>query len=264
MGTAIAISPTIAPIIGGKISTLWGWEVNFALILYVAVATYVICQIGLIETLDFCKRQPISLKNTFTAYLALFSDLRICGYAFISGMTYGSLWAWIALAPFFFIQNLGISVEEYGYYAMIGPISYMGGAFINQTLVTRFGIDRMLRIGLVITIAGSFYLNIVSFYTSFNKWGLVGGLVLFCLGLAPVFSNAATRTLDVPENQRGAASAVLGLVEMVLAAAYAYGASWFNDGTIRPATVMMAVSAILCIVLYILIQYSIKYLHRSA
>lgn len=264
MGTAIALSPTIAPIIGGQISAVWGWRFNFTIILWAAVVTLCACQIGLFETLKPAKRQPISFKATVNAYLALFSSLRVCGYALISGMTYGSLWAWIALAPFFFIKSLGITAQEYGYYAMIGPISYMGGAFINQALVVRFGVDRLLRSGLAIITAGSLYLNFSSFSNLFDQWGLISGLILFCIGLAPVFSNSATRCLDVPDHQRGAASAVLGLVEMVSAAAYAYVASWLNDGTIRPATIMMGLSAAACILLYIWIQHSIKYTHNPS
>jgi len=264
MGTAIALSPTIAPIIGGKISAVWGWEFNFTIILGAALVTFFLCQLGLFETLEPSKRQAISLKATMKSYANLFGNLRVCGYALISGLTYGSLWAWIALAPFFFIESLGISAQEYGYYAMIGPISYMVGAIINQALVNRFGIDRLLRAGLAIITIGSIYLNIVSFNSLFNKWGLISGLIIFCTGLAPVFSNAATCSLDVPANQRGAASAVLGLVEMTLAAVYAYGASWFNDGTVRPATIMMATSALGCILLYILIQQSIRYHHKSS
>lgn len=263
MGTAIALSPTIAPIVGSKISALWGWQVNFTIILWAAILTLIVCYLGLFETLDKAKRQPVNLKRTLAAYVELFSSRHVCGYALISGMTYGSLWAWIALAPFYFIETLGITAEAYGYYATIGPISYMIGAFINQSLVTRFGISRMLTLGLIVLSTGSFCLNLISFTNTFNLWGLVFGLVLFCSGLAPVFSNAATRSLDVPPTQRGTASAVLGLIEMVLAAAYAYIASWFNDGTMRPATVMMALSSILCIVLYIWIRQSIKYKYNS-
>jgi DHA1 family bicyclomycin/chloramphenicol resistance-like MFS transporter len=263
MGTAIALSPTIAPILGSKISAWWGWSFNFTIILWAAVLTYIICRIGLVETLEKSKRNAVNFKATLKSYRHLFSNRQTCGYAFISGMTYGSLWAWIAVAPFFFIKILGISAEDYAYYATIGPLSYMTGAFLNQSLVMRLGIDQMLRIGLAIITVGSFYLNIISFSNGLNKIELIIGLVLFCIGLAPVFSNAATRSLDVLPHQRGAASAVLGLIEMVLAAFYAYIASWFNNGSMQSATVMMAGSTLICILLYIWIQQSIKYPHKT-
>lgn len=254
MGTALALSPTIAPLIGAKISILWGWQTNFTIILWAALAIYFLCHWSLFETLPPAEKQTLNFKKTMASYIDLFKDLHICGYALISGMTYGSLWAWIALAPFFFIQSLGVSTEDYAYYVMIGPIAYMLSAFINQALVTKLGIDRMLKLGLVIITIGSVYLTIITFHALFNKIGLISGFVLFSLGLAPVFSNASTRSLDVPANQRGTASAVLGLIEMVAAAVYAYLATWFNDGTIRPAALMMIVSSILCILLYMLIQ----------
>ncbi|MBW8309676.1 MAG: multidrug effflux MFS transporter [Candidatus Paracaedibacteraceae bacterium] len=264
MGTAIALSPTVAPIIGSKISAWWGWSFNFTVILVAAVLTYIICRIGLIETLEVSKRQALNFKTTLKSYGHLFLSRKTCGYAFISGLTYGSLWAWIAVAPFFFIERIGISAADYAYYATIGPLSYMTGAFLNQFLVMRLGVDQLLKIGLTIITVGSFYLNFISFSHGLNKEGLIIGLILFCVGLAPVFSNAATRSLDVPPHQRGAASAVLGLVEMILAAVYAYGASLFNDGSMRSATVMMGGSAFLCILLYIWIQQSIKYLHKTS
>ncbi len=264
MGTAIALSPTVAPIIGSKISATWGWSFNFTVILGAAILTYMICRVGLMETLEVSKRQAINFKATLQSYGHLFCSRKTCGYAFISGMTYGSLWAWIAVAPFVFIERMGIPASDYAYYATIGPLSYMTGAFLNQFLVVRLGVNQLLKIGLTIITAGSFYLNFISFSYGLHKEGLISGLILFCIGLAPVFSNAATQCLDVPAHQRGAASAVLGLVEMMSAAVYAYGASLFNDGSMRSATVLMAGSAFLCILLYIWIQQGIKYLHKTS
>lgn len=259
MGMAIAISPTVAPILGSYISSYWGWQMNFTLISITAFFIWGISQLFIIETLQQEQRQDLNLRKSFKTYGFLFTNLSVIGNSFISGMTYGSLWAWITLAPFYFIDRLKFNTQDYAVYAAIGPTSYMVGALLNQKLVSHLGVDKMLRIGLTITVIGSIILNIVSYSYAQSIICIVIALIVFCVGLAPVFSNSATRSLNVPASQLGAASAVLALVEMVLAGIYSYLVGWFNKGTLYPATITMLLSSIGCVALYWLIRQNKKY-----
>jgi DHA1 family bicyclomycin/chloramphenicol resistance-like MFS transporter len=259
MGMAIAISPTVAPILGSYISALWGWQMNFTLISIGAFLIWGISQLFIMETVSPDKLQQLNLKKSFKTYLDLFTSLPVIGNSLISGMTYGSLWAWIALAPFYFIDTLGISTQDYAIYAAVSPISYMIGALINQKLVARLGLSKMLRIGLTVTVLGSALLNGIVYFYANSISLIVAALIIFCIGLAPVFSNAATRSLNVPTHQLGAASAVLALVEMVLAGLYSYGVSWFNNETLYPATITMFLSSIGCVALYWIIRHNKNY-----
>ncbi len=259
MGMAIAISPTVAPILGSYISAVWGWQTNFTLIALSALLIWGVSQIFIFETLSSDQRQSLNLKKSFITYGHLFSRLPVIGNSLISGMTYGSLWAWIALAPFYFIETLGVTTQEFAFYAAISPLAYMAGALINQRLVSGFGVEGMLRIGLVVIVIGSIILNGVFLMHATSIPLIALGLIIFCAGLAPVFSNAATRSLNVPSHQLGAASAVLALVEMVLAGVYSYIASLLNNGSMFPATVMMFLSSIGCVALYFIIRQNKNY-----
>ncbi|MBX3486810.1 MAG: multidrug effflux MFS transporter [Candidatus Paracaedibacteraceae bacterium] len=259
MGMAIAISPTVAPILGSYITSYFGWSMNFYIISVAAFLIWGISQLFIIETLTLEKRQQLNFKHSFKTYGLLFSKLSVTGNALISGMTYGSLWAWITLAPFYFIDTLGQKPQDYAAFGAIGPISYMIGALLNQLLVTRYGIPKMLRLGLTINIVGSILINLVSLYFPQSIPLIVITLMFFCIGLAPVFSNAATRSLDVPASQLGAASAVLALIEMVLAGFYSYLVGWLNNGTLYPATLTMLLSSVGCVALYWLIRQNKKY-----
>lgn len=259
MGMAIAISPTVAPILGSYISSLWGWQMNFTLISIGAFLIWGISQLFIIETVIPENLQQLNFKKSFKTYADLFTSLPVIGNSLISGMTYGSLWAWISLAPFYFIETLGVTTQDYAFYAAIGPVSYMIGALVNQKLISFFGVNKMLRLGLTVTVLGSLCLNYVAYHHANSIPLIAGGLIFFCIGLAPVFSNAAIRSLNVPTHQLGAASAVLALVEMVLAGLYSYGVSWFNNATLYPSTVTMFLSSIGCVALYWIIRQNRNY-----
>jgi len=79
---------------------------------------------------------------------------------------------------------------------------------------------------------------------------LYGVLMIYAIGLAPVWANSATRAVDVPPHQRGSASAVLTTFEMATGSAFAYTVSLFEMTSMLPSTLLMAFASTCAIGLY--------------
>jgi DHA1 family bicyclomycin/chloramphenicol resistance-like MFS transporter len=250
MGMVIALSPTIAPIVGGIMADIWGWKSCFLTIAVIAGILWVMVIFSLRESLPLHYRCRFSGRLLFQTYRHLFGRREIITFSLISAITYGGLWAWIVEAPFYMMNNLGIQSIDYGYYAAMGPAAYIVGTFLNRRCVVYYGVERLLLWGLgVMTLGAGLTLGAAIFY----PLSIPALYIPFCLyasGLAPVFANAVTKAVAVEPSQRGAASALLSALEMGISAACALSVGFFSKGTLVPCTTLMVTSGVVCTILF--------------
>ena len=246
IGMVIALSPMIAPIIGGKMADLWGWKSCFLVIALVAVTLWAATMISLKESLNQEHQSRFSLGLLVQSYGQLFKRREILTFAMISALTYGGLWAWIVEAPFYMINHIGIKSVDYGYYAAIGPCAYVLGTLLNRRYVLIYGVQRLLIWGLGIMILGataalwaafSFPDSLIALYLTFS---------IYAIGLAPVFANAATKAVAVAPSQRGAASALLTTFEMSISSLCVLIVGFLSNGTPVPCMAVMFIASLLC------------------
>jgi DHA1 family bicyclomycin/chloramphenicol resistance-like MFS transporter len=239
----IAISPMIAPIFGAAIASAYGWNLNFILIAGMACLLTIIVMILLPETLPPQRRSVFQGWKIIKTYFALLSNLHIICYALISAFVYTGLWLWLTFAPFYIINKLGIKSTDYGYYSAILPLSFVVGTIFNQRFVGRLGVDILLKLGIFVSLGGVIFLVIVSVLFPRSVFSIYGALSFYAVGMAPIFSSAATKTLDVAPNQRGAAAALLNTLELGIASLSIFIISLINNGSFFPLA--------LCILLFI-------------
>ncbi|MBI1954532.1 MAG: multidrug effflux MFS transporter [Proteobacteria bacterium] len=254
IGMVVALSPMIAPIVGGEIGLYWGWRAIFLVILSASIVTLLICYKKLPESLSVHEDKKFSWKKSFSHYFQLLKNFHVVGFASISAIIYAALWCWIAEGPFFIIKELHIPPHHYGYYAAIGPIAYIMGTILNQRLVEYMGIDKVLRFGLIISNIGVFGLIFVLFYLPVTLVSLYTPLIVFAVGMALVFANATTCAVDVEDYQRGCASAILSTFEIGFAGITVFIVGLFHDGGLMPAATLMCIGTILAFIVHVFIN----------
>lgn len=263
MGMLTALSPMIAPIFGGEIAALMGWQANFTVIAICAALMVITSWFFLPESLPLKQRNTFTPKKMVLTYVELLCRVEVIGFSLISAITYASLWAWIAGAPFYFIEQLGIASTKYGYYAAIGPLAYVLGSLINQQLIDRLGVRKMLRLGIWSLLLGCLSLFIVVAVVPDSLLLIYLSFCFYGIGLAPVFANAVTKAIDVAPHQRGSASALLNTLEMTLAALSTFIVGQMSNGTLIPPITLMTIGSILCYVLYIWLRRRKKILQTE-
>src|SRR6266699_3720474 len=133
--SVVVLMPMVAPLIGGILDTLVGWEAIFA---FTAVLSFAICAWAL---LDLPETRNLSLapnsERHFRADLAaLAASPRFFGYALCAGL---------GAAPHVVVSMLGRTSAEYGLWFFVPSIGFMAGNFAVSRLTTRFGIDALIR-----------------------------------------------------------------------------------------------------------------------
>jgi len=259
MGMMVTMSPMVAPIFGGIIMSYWGWRANFSIILIGALAGFAVQFFKIQESLKPDHRQKtLSYHQILDSYKILLRTPRVIGFSLISGITCGGLWAWIATAPFYFINVIGVEPKYYGYYSAVGPAAYIVGTIVNQVGVGIMGTIRMLQYGLFTMALGSFLLFFVICWQELTFLGIYSSFSIYSIGMALVFANSAVHAVDVVPQFRGTASSILSMVGMSFAALSCYLISLVSNNNLRPATFIMFICSLSCIYLFYRVSFAAK------
>ena len=246
MSMIIALSPLLAPTLGAYISQLWGWQHEFTILFTASIVCLFLSYFIVPESLSKESFSSFSLKGLRELYIDLFKQKMPVLYSCISGISYGSLWIWIITSPFYIINNLNVPLSDYEYYAAICPVFYVIGTLANKYFLGRFGLAFLLKGGLIFMGTGCCFLLFLSQLTQVKIEIIFMALAIYSLGLAPVFSNAATLAITVASKQRGTASALLTSIELICAALCTFIGSQLNDESLLAISLGMFVCSLLC------------------
>ena len=216
--SVVVLMPMIAPLIGGILDTLFGWEAIFA---FTAAVSFAICAWAM---LDLPETRNLSLgpnsERHFRADLAaLATSPRFFGYALCAGLGSAPFFSFLGAAPHVVVSMLGRTSAEYGLWFFVPSIGFMAGNFAVSRLTTRFGIDALIRWGIALTIAGCL-LN-VSVYVALPGWEMFTIFlpqIVIGFGNGLLLPTSIAGAVSIRPQVAGTASGVTGFVQMGIAA----------------------------------------------
>jgi DHA1 family bicyclomycin/chloramphenicol resistance-like MFS transporter len=242
MGTAQALAPILAPIIGGWVHALAGWQSVFVVqgafgAAFLLTATCVVPETNI---------SAGALTGTPTAGRLglLLGHPRYLAYVAVTALMFGGQFAFISGSSFALIDVLGISPTTYGVCFAAVATGLMAGNFVSVKIGARVGIDAMLRAGTTIGAAAGMIMASLAWAGAASVASVIAPMFGFAFGLGFVLPNAAAGAIGPFPRMAGLASAVLGFVQLTGSALYAVAVSGFYDGTLRPMTTAVATAGL--------------------
>jgi len=229
----IALAPALGPTIGGYVFIWFGWRANFWIIAGLVAVVLLAIWIYLKES-TVPDRDAMRWGRVTRGYVALLRHRLFLGHCFMLGGTLAGLFAFITAAPFIFIDRLGVATETYGiYYAMV-VLSYFFACLFANRAVNRFSTRRILKAGIVLLVMGAILLIAVVQFGWESPSAITSAFSLFVFGMGLVWTTSPIEALANAPGGTGAASAMLGLMEMGGGALGAFAVGIFHDGTSWP------------------------------
>lgn len=225
------LAPALAPVIGGVLLNTLGWRAIFWFMFLAACLLAVLCSRQLPETLPLSARQSLKPRQLWRNYIAVLGQASFLLLACIPALNFAAFFIYIASAPAFLIDLLGVS--SYGFAWLFVPMigGVMVGAFVSGRLAGRFGPRQTIGVGYAIIFTGV-AVNLLVAWLGFTVIALnVLPIMIFTMGSSIVMPSATLLLLDLFPTMRGLASSLQGFVHFGLAA--------FVAGTIAP---LLAVS----------------------
>jgi len=218
--SVVVLMPMVAPLIGGILDTLFGWEAIFVFAALVSFTVFAWAALALPETR---KLSPSSSQRHFRADLAaLAASPRFFGYALCAGFGSAPFFSFLGAAPHVVVTLLGRTSAEYGLWFFIPSIGFMAGNFAVSRLTARFSIDALIWWGIALTIIGCL-LNVLV-YVALPGWEMATIFlpqIVIGVGNGLLLPTSIASAVSIRPQVAGTASGATGFIQMAIAAAAA-------------------------------------------
>ncbi len=240
MGTAMALTPILAPIVGGVVHVAFGWRA-----VYLTLATFGAAFLGLATLLvpeTNRRRDPDALRPGHLATNAadLVRDPAFLGYTLVVALMFGGQFAFISGSAFVLIEVLRVPPDVYGLCFGLVAFGIMTGSFLAARLTARAGIDRMIAAATGLGAAAGCLMAALAWTGMWTVPAVIGPMYGFAVGVGIVLPTAIAGAIGPFPRTAGLASAVLGFLQLSAASTYGIVVGRLYDGTPVPMAVAIA------------------------
>ncbi len=239
----IAVSPMLAPSVGGAVLLTLGWRYIFLILG---------CIVAGILTLTFCclpeghmPDTTISLrpKPILREYLAIIRHPHFATYALSGAFSFAGLFTYVAGSPIIFMEGFGLSAKTYSAIFACLAVGFIGASQVNVVLLKKYSSATLFsRFLLLQVITGIIFM----LGSAAHLYGLAGTLLLFfmflsCTGIT--YPNAAALALTPFTKNAGSAAALLGFLQLGMGSVISTGISLSTSHDSFPIIAILAITS---------------------
>ena len=260
----IAISPMIAPTIGGYVTAAFGW--HWVFIILAAIAILIMLAVYLYLPAGKKPDSSISLKPkaVLANYFLVSKQPQFLLYALAGGIAMAGPFAYIVSSSDVYMNVYMLTEQQYGWAFAFIAFGMIGTTQLNHLLLAHFKSEQLVKVALILqALVGMILLT----GTYFNAYGLYSFTILVFLFVAThgIMSPNITALSMAPfVRHAGSASALLGSFRLGVGAFVSALVSIFHDGTSLPMTVIMLSCSVIGLILLSSGLVVVRYRARKA
>ena len=252
LGLITGLGPILAPQVGGLLLLAAGWRWLFWLLTVLSVACLATSFFMLRESMP-AERSPVIGPRL---WLSLLTDVRFLRYAIPANLIQSSVFAYIAGAPFVYIDVLKLSPQRFAWVFGANAIGLMGAGRINAHIVARLGPELIFRRAMLGTAAAGVATLSIAVSGRGGSGALAIPTFLFVALLGFNFANGFALALAPFGASAGTASALYGTLQFAFAGLGGAAVGAFYDGSARAMAGVMCGVTLLAVALYRLMNRS--------
>jgi len=259
----MGVSPVLAPLVGGQILQWFPWRAIFWVIAVLGAAGLAASVLRLHDT-HRGERKRLALGGVLRTYGALMRDRAFLGYVLTGGMAMAGMFAYIVGSPYVFIEHFHVSTAAFGYFFGINALGLVLAAQLNARLVRRFSSDAIIRQVLAIQVVSGISLFVGAWFGFLQLYGVAALLFVYVASVGCLFPNITAMAMAPHGARAGSASALIGVIQFMLAAGSASLIGAANSGAAIPVATLIAVCSVSAVVLYWAMVHTLRSQPRSS
>ncbi len=217
---AIAVSPLIAPLLGGYLDVWFGWRAPFIALAVIGTMIFISTLLTLDETLSREKQIHFNF-SIFKRYWSILKNIHFLIYTFSAATALAIFFTFFSISSYLLIEVLKVPETRFGiYFATIGIVFFIG-SIVSGKLSVKIGIYKTILLGAFGLVISGLWMLVWTFTqgTSLESFmlptALSGFTGAFLLGAG------AGGALEPFGEMAGTAAALLGACEFLMATAVA-------------------------------------------
>ncbi|WP_159470064.1 multidrug effflux MFS transporter [Dyadobacter sp. 3J3] len=245
----IAISPMIAPTIGGYVTAVFGW--NWVFIILAFIALLIIGAIYFFLPTGKMPDSTVSLKPqaVMNSFFTVIRQPQFLIYTMAGGLATAAPFAYIAGSSDVFMNIYKVSEQQYGWIFAFLAVAMIGSTQLNHFLLKKYNSEQIIKTTLLYqSVVGT--LLVLGVYNNwYNLYTLIGMMFIFLTGQGLTGPNTAALSLAPFRKHTGSASALMGSWRMGAGAIISIIVSVMHNNTAIPMVGMMAACSLVSLVI---------------
>ena len=246
----VAISPIIAPTLGGYVTAVMGWRFVFAILiivdLLIIIAVYFLLPESKKPDAGFSLKSGAIINN----FLGIVKHPQFYTYAMTGAVAYGGLCAYISGSPHVFMEIFRVNEKQYGWIFAIIALGIISASQISNLALRKYSSEHIIKVALSFQSLIGFTFALITFlgFSQIYLTILLIFLFLTCQGF--IFPNASALTLAAFGHNAGSASALMGAIQMGVGAGASALVSVLQNNSALPMSGIMAFCSITALIVF--------------
>ncbi|HEY4199768.1 MAG TPA: multidrug effflux MFS transporter [Devosiaceae bacterium] len=250
-----SVSPILAPLTGSLIIQFGDWRTVFWVMAGAGALGLVLLAVFQKETRPASARVESSLGSAMRAYAMLGRDWNFLGLSLIGAFGMASFMAYLGNSSFILIEHYGLTPTFYSFMFSINAVAFIGVSQFAGFLGKRYGLNNVVRAAVTGYVLVMLALG-AAFLFGTDSLVVMASLLFVGFGfLGLIIPTTAVLAMDSHGEIAGTASALLGTLQLVVAAIVMGISGAFFNGTALPMVIAIAACAV---VAFILTQVTIR------
>lgn len=242
----LSVSPLLAPTVGGFVVAQWGWRVIFGTLVGLGIMNLALSYFVLPEKfVPDRTTTSLNLKAIYAGFKEILKVPQFSIYVFAGSFSFAGLFVYIAGSPAMFMEGFKVSAQAYGVIFAILAVAMIGGGQINLLLTRKYTSPQIFKTALFFQVIMGFIFSLGVYYDWFTLASTVTILFLLLLCAGLTYPNAAALALAPFEKNAGAASALLGFLQLGIGSVASAGVGMLNISGSLPTALVMFVSSLI-------------------
>ncbi|UFJ42982.1 multidrug effflux MFS transporter [Brevibacillus humidisoli] len=249
LSTAIAITPAIAPIVGGILETYYGWQLPFSLLL--------VLSIGMLAVLCFCftethhdRNSSLNLSTIIRSYGYLLTHRHFLAYSLAISLAWCAYFSFISYSPYLLQNLLGVTPVFYGISFALVVIGYITGTTLTRKVSGKWDLNRIILYGSLLSMIASLFLLIVIELVGLSVAAIILPMMVVMVGVGAIFPACHAAVMQPFPSIAGTASGLLFFIQMIAGALCNVIVDPFVGHTHLPMVLAIVISSMLLFVCF--------------
>lgn len=240
----VAISPIIAPTLGGYVTAVLGWRYVFLMLIFIALIILAGVYFLLPESREPDPHFSLKPGDTVRNFWGVVKDPRFYTYALTAAIAAAAVYAYIAGSPHVFMEIFKVSEKQYGWIFALIAMGLIGASQMNSILLKNYSSEQIIKVALICQSTIGIIMATLSVFGWIDIFTLIFLIFCFLCCQGFIFPNASALSLASFGHNAGTASALLGAIQMSVGAFASAMVGLFQNHTVFPMTGVMACCAI--------------------
>lgn len=241
----LALSPIVAPTLGGYVSAVYGWQTIFYILAGIGATTIILVYFSL----PAGRKPDPSLSLLPAPIISGFWEVakvpQFYTYAFAGAIASSGLYAYIAGSPFVFMELYHVSEKQYGWIFAVIAMGLISASQVNTLLLRKYSSEQIVKVTLFCQCLTGIALVLGTWFHVLGLYSTIFLILVFLSTQGFAFPNSSALCLAPFSKNAGTASALMGALQLGIGAISTALVSILNNGTAMPMAAVMCCCAVI-------------------